>query len=70
VVRDGEDGPEIVGWVPPCKVRGYHVSYSVRDSFGWRETNDTSHSAARKQSLKSSQRTMVPMLNAPRIGSS
>lgn len=43
VVRDGEDGPEIVGWVPPCKVRGYHVSYSARDSFGWRERRITRH---------------------------
>jgi hypothetical protein len=70
VVRDGEDGPEIVGWVAPCKGQWCHVSCRALGSFGWRDGGDTSHSAARKQSLKSSQRMMVPMLNAPRIGSS
>ena len=35
-----------------------------------RAINEDLHSAARKQSLKSSQRIMVPILNAPRMGSS
>jgi len=34
VVRDGEDGPEIVGWVAPCKDDDVRVSYSARGSFG------------------------------------
>ena len=65
VVRDGEDGPEVVGRVPPWKERRCYLLAMWK-----RRDGDTLHSAARKQSLKSNQRTIVPMLNAPRIGSS
>ena len=65
VVRDSEDGSEIVGRVSPWN------GVAVTSSRSWaRAMVKYVHSAARKQSLKSSQRMMVPMLNAPRIGSS
>jgi hypothetical protein len=70
VVRDGEDGTKIVGRVAPFSNKGV-IDISAR--VGARERQRVIihvHSAARKQSLKSSQRMMVPILNAPRIGSS
>ena len=65
VVRDGEDCAQVVGRVAPWNER-----LPISRGEWWGRNRSNAHSAARKQSLKSSQRTMVPMLKAPRIGSS
>jgi hypothetical protein len=61
MVGDGEDGTQVIRGVSPWSEGRLCVEKRRKSNL---------HSAAKKQSLKSSQRMIVPILKAPRMGSS